>query len=311
MMTFRSLLRGLALTGAILSSTFALALERTYHRTLDVEGVNVFYREAGRPEAPKVVLLHGWGASSFMFRNLIPILAEKYHVIAPDLPGFGLTSASARDFRYDFDNLAQVIERFLAAKKIDRYAVYVFDYGAPTGYRLALRNPEKVRAIISQNGNAYLEGLSAGWDPIRRYWNEPTPANRDALRAFMTLETQKFQYLEGVKDKTLVEPETYLLAQAGFDAPGNMEIQLDLFRDYQSNLALYPQFQAYFRKHQPPILAVWGKNDPFFLPAGAEAYKRDNPKAEVHFYDTGHFALETHNDEIGQRIIEFLGRVMK
>lgn len=308
----RTALRGAMLAAALLAPAIALAFEKTHYRTLDVDGVNVFYREAGRSGAPTVVLLHGWGASSFMFRDLMPILAEKYHVVAPDLPGFGLTTAPPRgEFRYDFDNLANVMEQFLDAKEIDRYAVYIFDYGAPTGLRLALRHPERISAIISQNGNAYIEGLSSGWDPIRRYWDAPTEENRNALRGFMTLETQKFQYLEGVPDPSLVEPEAYLLAQAAFDQPGNTEIQLDLFADYKSNLALYPAFQEYFRVHQPPFLAVWGENDPFFLPAGAEAYRRDNPMAEVYFYDTGHFALETHNAEIAGRIMAFLDRVVK
>lgn len=299
-----------ALATGLMLATPAKADDKTHFRTADIDGVKLFYREAGPKEAPHVLLLHGWGASSHMFRNLIPVLATKYHVIAPDLPGFGLTEAPPRDrFKYDFEHLADVIEKFTDAKGLDRYAVYVFDYGAPTGYRLALRHPERIRAIISQNGNAYEEGLSAGWTPIRKYWTEPTEQNRNALRGFMTLQTNKWQYEEGVADKTLIEPEAYLQSQAAFDKPGNVDIQLDLFGDYKSNVALYPKFQAYFREKRPPLLAVWGKNDPFFLPAGAEAYKRDNPNAEVRLYDTGHLALETHNAEIAGEIMSFLNKL--
>ena len=298
------------------TTTFAAlplaAAEPTHYRTVEVDGSKIFYREAGPAKAPTVLLLHGWGASSFMFRNLIPILSEKYHVVAPDLPGFGLTEGPSREvFDYDFDNLSKVVDDFTAKVGLEKYAIYVFDYGAPTGYRLALKHPEKITAIISQNGNAYEEGLSQGWTPIRAYWNQPTQANRDALRAFMTLKTNRWQYEEGVTDKSLIEPEAYLLSQASFDKPGNVEIQLDLFGDYKSNVALYPKFQAYFRDRKPPLLAVWGKNDPFFLPAGAEAYKRDNPNAEVRFFDTGHLALETHNAEIGATIMDFLGRKVR
>ena len=285
---------------------------RIHYRTVKVGDVQIFYREAGPKDGPKVLLLHGWGASSFMFRNLIPFLATKYHVIAPDLPGFGLTEAPAHDkFAYSFDHLAEVMDRFTDEVKFDRYAIYVFDYGAPTGYRLAVKHPDRVTAIISQNGNAYEQGLSKGWEPIQRYWKEPTQANRDALRGFMTLQTNRWQYTEGVKDPTLIEPEAYQLSQQAFDRPGNMEAQLDLFGDYKSNVALYPTFQQYFRDRKPPILAVWGKNDPFFLPAGATAYAKDDPNAEVFLFDTGHLALETHNDEIAAIIVKFLDRVVK
>ena len=298
-----------ALSGA--AATTSPAAEPVHFRTVAVDDVTVFYREAGPKDAPNVLLLHGWGASSFMFRDLIPVLATKYHVVAPDLPGFGLTEAPPRDrFKYDFAHLAAVIDRFTEVEHLDRYAVYVFDYGAPTGYRLALQHPDRVTAIISQNGNAYAEGLSQGWDPIKRYWAEPSQANRDALRGFMTLKTQKWQYEQGARDTSLIEPEAYLLAQAAFDRPGNMEIQLDLFGDYKENVALYPAFQAYFRDRKPPLLAVWGRNDPFFLPAGAEAYTRDDPNAEVTFYDAGHLALETDHDAIGARIMQFLGKVL-
>jgi pimeloyl-ACP methyl ester carboxylesterase len=246
-----------------------------------------------------------------MFRNLIPLLAEHYHVIAPDLPGFGFTDAPDRKgFRYTFENLAKTIDQFTQTIKLDRYAIYVFDYGAPVGLRLALAHPERVSAIISQNGNAYEEGLSQGWNPIQKYWKDPTAANRAALRDFLTPDATKSQYLYGVQDQNKVAPEAYTLDSALLARPGNDEIQLDLFLDYASNVALYPKFQDYFRTRKPPLLAVWGKNDPFFLPPGGEAFKRDNPNAEVHFFDTGHFALETHPREIGSAILEFLNKTL-
>jgi pimeloyl-ACP methyl ester carboxylesterase len=274
-----------------------------------VDGHKVFYREAGAKTAPKILLLHGFPTSSHMFRNLIPNLVERYHVVAPDLPGFGFSDAPDRKkFRYTFEHLASVIDKFTEVIGFDRFAIYVFDYGAPVGLRLALAHPERITAIISQNGNAYEEGLSQGWNPIQKYWKEPNAANRSALREFLKPETTKFQYLHGVQDPTLVAPEAYELDSSLLARQGNDEIQLDLFLDYASNVALYPKFQEYFRTTKPPLLAVWGKNDPFFLPPGAEAFKRDNPNAEVHFYDTGHFALETHAQEIGDTIRDFLGR---
>lgn len=283
----------------------------TYNRVA-VDGLNIFYRVAGPKTAPTVLLLHGFPTSSHMYRNLIPLLAERYHVLAPDLPGFGFSDMPDRkEFRYTFDNLAKTIDRFTQTIGLESYAIYVFDYGAPVGFRLALAHPERVTAIISQNGNAYEEGLSEGWNPIQKYWKEPNAENRAALRAFLTTEALHFQYLHGVKDASLVAPEGYTLDSALLARPGNDEIQLDLFLDYASNVALYPKFQEYFRAHRPPLLAAWGKNDPFFLPPGAEAYKRDNPNAEVRFYDTGHFALETHHDEIGNAILEFLQRNLK
>jgi pimeloyl-ACP methyl ester carboxylesterase len=281
----------------------------TNYRHATVNGHGIFYREAGSKASQTVLLLHGFPTSSHMFRNLIPVLADRYHLVAPDLPGFGFSDAPNRQsFRYTFENLAKAVDGFTQTIGLDQYAIYVFDYGAPVGFRLALAHPERVTAVISQNGNAYEEGLSQSWNPIQRYWKAPTPKNRAALRDFLTPEATQSQYLYGVDDNTLIAPEAYTLDSALLARPGNDEIQLDLFLDYASNVALYPRFQEYYRTKQPPILAVWGKNDPFFLPAGAEAFKRDNPSAEVHFYNTGHFALETHVQEIAETIREFLGR---
>ena len=277
------------------------------YRSADVDGVKVFYREAGRQGAPKLLLLHGFPSSSHMFRDLIPKLADRFHIVAPDLPGFGQSDMPARDrFAYTFDHIAEVIGRFTEVVGFDRFAMYVFDYGAPTGFRLAVKHPERIAAIISQNGNAYDEGLSEGWNPIRAYWKEPSQANREALRALLTHETTVWQYTHGVQDASLVSPDGYSLDDFYLSRPGADEVQLDLFRDYRSNVALYPAFQQYFRTHQPPLLAVWGKNDPFFLPVGAEAFRRDLPAAVVRFLDTGHFALETHAAEVAAAIGEFL-----
>jgi pimeloyl-ACP methyl ester carboxylesterase len=279
------------------------------YRTASVDGHNVFYREAGPKGAPVVLMLHGFPTSSHMFRDLIPLLADSYRVIAPDLPGFGFTEAHDRaTIKYGFDQLAQTIDDFVTAIGLSRYAIYVFDYGAPVGFRLALAHPERITAIITQNGNAYAEGLSEGWNPIQKYWQDPSAENRGALRAFLTPETTRWQYVHGVADAALVAPESYTLDSALLARPGNEEIQLDLFLDYASNVALYPRFQEYFRTRRPPLLAVWGKNDPFFLPTGAEAFMRDIPDAEVKFFDTGHFALETHASEIGAAIRNFLSR---
>ena len=279
------------------------------YKQATVDGNKIFYREAGTATAPNLLLLHGFPTSSHMFRNLIPALADRYHVVAPDLPGFGFSDAPDRkSFRYTFENLAKAIDSFTQSIGLQRYAIYVFDYGAPVGLRFALAHPERITAIVSQNGNAYVEGLSEGWNPIQKYWKEPNEANRTALRDFLKPEATKWQYTHGVQDASLVAPEAYELDSTLLARRGNDEIQLDLFLDYASNVALYPKFQEYFRAKQPPVLAVWGKNDPFFLPPGAEAFKRDIPSAEVHFYDTGHFALETHHKEIGEAIREFLGR---
>ncbi|MEX3956152.1 alpha/beta fold hydrolase [Trinickia sp. EG282A] len=277
------------------------------YRRADVDGFNVFYREAGRPGNKKLLLLHGFPSSSHMFRDLIPLLADRFHLVAPDLPGFGQSDMPDRDrFAYTFDNIANVVDRFTEVIGFDRFAVYVFDYGAPTGFRLALKHPERIAAIISQNGNAYEEGLSEGWNPIRAYWQDASTANREALRALLTHETTVWQYTHGVPDTACVSPDGYSLDDFYLSRPGAHEVQLDLFRDYQNNVGLYPAFQEYFRAHQPRFLAVWGKNDPFFLPAGAEAFKRDMPDAEVRFFDTGHFALETHAKEIAAAMMHFL-----
>jgi len=278
-----------------------------FHRTANANGLNIFYREAGPADAPTVLLLHGYPTSSFMFRNLIPVLSSQYHVIAPDLPGYGYSDAPDHtQFTYTFDNLARTMQAFIDSLGLKRFALYVFDYGAPVGYRLALANKDKISGIISQNGNAYEAGLSDAWNPIQQYWQDPTSANRDALRDFVSHTMTRFQYEHGVSDPSLIAPETYTLDQHFLDRPGNVEIQLDLMLDYRSNVKLYPAFQQYFRISQPPILAAWGNKDPFFLPAGAEGYKQDNPQAVVKFYDTGHFALETHAAEIGEDILAFL-----
>ena len=283
------------------------SVPRVSFHTVAADGVNVFYREAGSPDAPVVLLLHGYPTSSHMFRELIPRLAGKYRVIAPDLPGFGFTTVPAeRNYRYSFDSIAKTIEAFVEALGLARYAIYVFDYGAPTGFRLAVAHPERVTAIISQNGNAYVEGLGDAWDPIKAYWKEPTQEHRDALRQFLSLEATKWQYTHGVADPELVAPESYTLDAALLERPGMADIQLDLFLDYASNLALYPKFQEYFRTAQPPLLAIWGKNDPFFIPPGAAAYQRDIPNAVVRMLDTGHFALETHVEEIAVAIDQLL-----
>jgi pimeloyl-ACP methyl ester carboxylesterase len=279
------------------------------YRSADVDGFKIFYREAGSSKAPKLLLLHGFPSSGHMFRDLIPRLADRFHIIAPDLPGFGQSDMPPRaQFTYTFDNIAGVIDRFTEVIKLDRFAVYLFDYGAPTGFRMATRHPDRITAIISQNGNAYEEGLSEGWNPIRAYWQDPSVKNRNALRGFLAPETTRWQYIHGVSDEARVSPDGIALDNYYLARPGADEVQLDLFGDYKSNIALYPAFQSYFRKHKPRLLAVWGKNDPFFLPPGAEAFKRDIPDAEIHFFDTGHFALETHAKEIAEAIREYLSR---
>ncbi len=279
------------------------------YRGVDVNGLRISYREAGRTDAPALLLLHGFPTAGHMFRDLIPLLADTFHLVAPDLPGFGQSDLPPRDkFKYSFENLADAIDRFTGVVGLKRFAIYIFDYGAPVGLRIALKHPERISAIVSQNGNAYDEGLSDGWNPIRAYWENPSQANRDALRAFLKPETTVWQYTHGVSDATMVSPDGYSLDNFYLSRPGADEAQLDLFGDYKTNVALYPTFQKYFRDHKPPLLAVWGKNDPFFLPAGAEAFKRDISGAVVRFFDTGHFALETHAAEIATAIREFLVR---
>lgn len=310
-MTSSNTLAAAGLAASLLMSGAAVADNTVHYRYEQVGDVKVFYREAGDPSAPTVLLLHGFAGSSFMFRELLPELADRYHVIAPDLPAFGFTEAPSRGkYAYTFSQLAKTIGQFTEQLKLDKYALMVHDYGAPVGWRMAVAHPERVTAIISQNGNAYEEGLGSGWAPIQRYWHAPTQQNRDALRDFPTPASIKWQYLEGVADKSAVSPDGYTLEGLQISRPGNAEIQLDLLLDYASNVALYPKFQAYFRQYQPPLLAVWGKNDPFFLPAGAEAWKRDIPKADIRFYDTGHFALETHGKQIIPVIRAFLDKTL-
>jgi pimeloyl-ACP methyl ester carboxylesterase len=286
----------------------AAGVPLTSVQRVEADGLAMFYRSAGDPAAPTVLLLHGFPSSSFMFRDLIPRLANRYRVIAPDLPGFGFTEVSEkRKYVYSFDALADSIDAFTEAIGLTRYAIYVFDYGAPTGFRLAMRHPERVTAIISQNGNAYEEGLGDAWGPIRAYWSAPTSANREVIRQnVLTFEGTRWQYTHGVANPEAVTPESYTLDAALLERPGNKEIQLDLFLNYASNVKLYPKFQEYFRQSKPPLLAIWGKNDPFFIPAGAEAFRKDIPNAQVRFLDTGHFALETHAVEIAASIHEFL-----
>lgn len=274
---------------------------------MQTDGVDVFYREAGSPDAPVLLLLHGFPASSFQYRDLIPLLADRFRVIAPDLPGFGFTNVPAeRHYEYTFDSLAKTMLAFTEGLGLKRFALYVFDYGAPTGFRMALARPERVTAIVSQNGNVYEEGLGDAWAPIQRYWRDPSTSNRDALRAAFIPEAIRSLYTDGVPNPEIVAPESYTLDAALIAHPGNADIQLDLFKDYATNVALYPAFQQYLRASEPPLLAIWGSHDAFFLPAGAEAFRRDLPNATVHLLDTGHFALETHVDEIAESIKQFL-----
>ena len=280
--------------------------QTTMHR-VEADGVSVFYREAGPVDGPVVLLLHGFPTSSFQYRNLIPLLADRYRVIAPDLPGFGFTEVpSTRQYRYTFDNLARTVEAFTEVLQLNRYSLYVFDYGAPTGFRLAMAHPERISAIVSQNGNAYVEGLGDAWAPIQRYWREPSAENRETLRQALGPAGLRSQYTDGVPHPEQIDPVGYTLDAAMIERAGNMDIQLDLFLDYANNVKLYPAFQEYFRRAKPPLLAIWGKHDPFFIPAGASAFRRDDPNAAVQLLDTGHFALETHVEEIALAIRHFL-----
>jgi pimeloyl-ACP methyl ester carboxylesterase len=284
-----------------------LRIPRTSIHRVEANGVKIFYREAGPRNAPVILLLHGFPTSSFQFRELIPRLADRYRIIAPDLPGFGFTEVpTERNYEYTFDALAESISVFTDALDLKRYALYVFDYGAPTGFRLAMARPERITAIVSQNGNAYEEGLGDAWAPIRRYWSEPTTANREAIRKVLNLEGMRREYASGIPNPEVIAPEGYTLDAALLARPGNVDIQLDLFLDYANNVKLYPAFQEYFRKWKPPLFAIWGKYDPYFIPAGAEAFRRDNPNATVQFLDTGHFALETHVEEIALAMKQFL-----
>lgn len=291
----------------------AVAVEsapRVHYRTTEVEGVSIFYREAGPKDAPTLLLLHGFPTSSHMFRNLIPALADRYHVIAPDYPGFGYSDAPPADqFKYSFDHLARLLEQFTEQLQLTSYSLYVMDYGAPVGFRLAAAHPERVKSLIVQNGNAYEEGIANSfWEPIKTYWQDKTEENRNALRGLLTLEATKWQYTDGVRDVSAISPDTWGHVQPLLDRPGKQEIQLDLFYSYGSNPKLYPEWQAYFRKHQPPMLIVWGKNDQIFPPAGAHPYLRDLPNAELHLLDTGHFALEEEGENIARLMRAFLKR---
>ena len=278
-----------------------------HYKTVTVKEQDVFYREAGPHSAPAILLLHGFPTSSNMFRNLIPRLAPSFHVVAPDYPGFGLSSMPDHEsFAYTFENLTNIVEEFVQAIGLEKYSLYVMDYGAPIGYRLALRLPDRVQALIVQNGNAYEEGLREFWDPIKKYWADPGPENREALYFLVDQKATQWQYENGVTDRTLLDPTTWILDQVGLDRPGNREIQMDLFLSYGTNVPLYPEFQAFFRQYQPPTLIVWGKNDYIFPPEGAAPYSRDLKKVETHLLDTGHFALETHGEEIASRIEKFL-----
>lgn len=281
---------------------------RITYRTTEIDGLQVFYREAGPTNAPVLLLLHGFPTSSQMFRNLMPKLADRYRVIAPDYPGFGQSSAPSPDaYAYTFDGIADIIEKLTVKLGADRYFLYVMDYGAPIGFRIAARNPGKVNGLIVQNGNAYMEGIGAFWDAPKAFWKEPSKANQDAMRrAVLTFDATKWQYLNGVSEPSLVSPDAYVLDQAYLDRQDNWRIQLALFYDYQNNLPKYPEWQAYFRKFTPPTLVLWGANDEIFLVAGAEPYRRDNPRAQVHIFPTGHFALETHGEEMAALIGDFL-----
>lgn len=280
------------------------------YRDATVDGLNIFYREAGPADAPTVVLLHGFPSSSHMYRNLIPLLAARYHVVAPDYPGFGFSDAPAvENFAYNFDRLAEIVDRFLDQLGVEKYSIYIQDYGSPVGFRLATAHPERIQAIISQNGNAYDEGLSSFWaENLTPFWEKRDDAAEAKIRQLLTLEVTRYQYVQGARNPEQISPESYRLDQFLLDRPGNAAIQVELFYDYRNNLKLYPNWHQYLRTAQPPLLAVWGKNDPIFLPAGAEAFRKDDPKAEVHFLDTGHFALEEDSDQIASYILEFLNR---
>jgi pimeloyl-ACP methyl ester carboxylesterase len=300
-----------ALAFAVPGAASAQQQVKVLHKTVKIGDLDIFYREAGPKDAPAILLLHGFPTSSQMFRNLIPALADKYRVVAPDYPGYGHSAMPAHDkFAYTFDNLAKVIDNFTEKVGLTKYALYVQDYGAPVGYRLTTAHPDRISAIVVQNGNAYDEGLDNDfWKPIKAYWTDPnSKEKRDALRNLVTYEATKWQYTEGVKNPELVSPDGAAHDQFLLDRPGNDEIQLDLFLSYGSNQPLYPKWQAYFRKHQPPMLIVWGKNDKIFPAEGAEPYKRDVKTLEFHLIDAGHFALESNGDEVASYMRNFLGK---
>jgi pimeloyl-ACP methyl ester carboxylesterase len=297
-----------AVTPSDAASATAVA-SKVHYQSVKIDGNSIFYREAGPKDAPALLLLHGFPTSSHMFRDLITRLADKYHIVAPDYPGYGYSdSPDHTQFAYTFDNYAAIVDKLTQQIGLTHFAVYVMDYGAPVGFRLASHNPDKITALIVQNGNAYDEGIGPFWDPIKAYWNTNASKEREGIRWLMLAKTTLWQYTNGVKDTTLVSPDARTLDQVFLDRPGNQEIQLDLFYDYRTNIPLYPQWQAYFRKYQPPMLIVWGKNDEIFIAPGAAPYKRDLPRAEIHMFDTGHFALETHGPEIAALIRDFLGR---
>ena len=322
-MNFRNLLQAATLLVALVSGASAVSAQtkplapaesaRVTYKVEKVDGLKIFYREAGPKDAPTIVLLHGFPSSSHMFRNLIPALSDKYHVVAPDYPGYGYSDApSPEQYAYTFDRLADTVDHFLDQKGITKYSIYVQDYGSPVGFRLATRHPERIQAIISQNGNAYDEGLAPFWaEFLYPYWKDPNATNEAKVRGLLTIDTTKFQYSQGFRNLDDVSPDAYYYDQAGLDRPGNDKIQLALFYDYRNNPPLYPSWHEYLRKYQPPVLAVWGKNDPIFLPAGAEGFAKDDPKTELHLLDTGHFALEEDGVLIAQLTRDFLAKNVK
>ncbi len=293
----------------------ATGMENTYptlHRTVEIEGLEVFYREAGSPDSPTLLLLHGFPTSSHMFRNLIPALSDSFHLVAPDYPGYGnSTMPTVDEFEYTFDHMASIIESLIQKLGLQSYSLYLMDYGAPVGFRIAVNHPERVQALIVQNGNAYEEGLREFWDPIKAYWNDKSPENAEALRGLLTLDATKWQYTHGTRNVETISPDNWSVDQPLLDRPGNADNQLAMFYDYRTNVPLYPIWQQYFRSHQPPTLIVWGKNDPIFPAEGAHPYKRDLKNLEFHLLDTGHFALEEDGDLIAAHIREFLGKNAK
>jgi pimeloyl-ACP methyl ester carboxylesterase len=301
--------RGVVMSDAVVSVSRNTQSEKVHYKSMPIDDIDIFYREAGPKDAPVILLLHGFPTSSNMFRNLIPRLVSSFHVIAPDYPGYGQSGMPDRNSHpYTFERMTDIVDRFIEAMGVDRFSMYVMDYGAPIGYRLALRRPNQVECLIIQNGNAYEEGLREFWDPIKKYWKDDSTQNRENLRFLTTPKATRWQYENGVSDKTLLDPTTWLVDQYGMDRPGNSDIQLDMLYDYRTNVPLYPQFQEFFRNYNPPTLIVWGKNDAIFPPDGAAPYQRDLRDIETHLLDTGHFALETHSEEIATLIKSFLNK---